>query len=189
MWKARVCSSSCSQWRRLTIVLSSLRQQWCFDAVSCMGTVHRATVCSGVRSGCSGYIMVLSMLLLWQRRWRQQLRHSILVVAAPSFSKCSVNVVAASAGGWLALAAARVRSGDASRSCSAACDSTAALEAAAEALCTRGGCTLVHRMQWQCGGCLCLWMARARSGSCSQWRRLTIVLSSLRQHCGVGGSS
>ena len=196
MWKARACSSSCSQWRRLTIVLSSLRQQWCVDAVGCVGTVHiatvcsgvrsgcsgcimvvsmlalwqrrwwqqlrhsalvvaadavgcmgsvhRATVCSGVRSGCSGCIMVLSMLVLWQRRWRQQLRHSALVVAAPSCSKCSGNVVAASAGRRLALAAARARSGDASRSRSAACDSNGvSMLWAAWAVCTERQCALV----------------------------------------------
>ena len=57
----------------------------------------------------------------------------------------------------------------------------AALVAAAEALCAHGGCTVVQRMQWQCSGCLCLCMARTRSSSCSQWRRTTIALSSLRQ--------
>ena len=66
--------------------------------------------------------MVLSILVLWQRRWWQQLRHSALMVAAPSCSKGSGNVVVASAGGRLTLAAARARSGDASRSCSAAYD-------------------------------------------------------------------
>ena len=122
-WMARACSGSCLHWRRLTIVLSSLRQQWCVDAVGCMGSVHRATVLSGARYGCRGCIMVLSMLGLRQRLWRQQLRHAALVVAAPSGSECSGNVVAASAGGRLALAAARARSDDASRSCSSACDS------------------------------------------------------------------
>ena len=45
---------------------------------------------------------------------------------------------------------------------------TVALMMAAEALCTQGGCTLVHRMQWQCGGCCCSWMARTRTSSCLQ---------------------
>ena len=199
LWKARTRSSSSSQWRRLTIVLSSLRRQWCFDAVGCRSIVHRATVCSGMRYGCNGCIMVLSMLALWQRRWRQQLRHLALVVAAPSCSECSGIVVAASAGGRLALAVARACSGDSSRSCSAACSRNgismlwavwalcharavaAVLVAAAEALYTRGGCTLVQQMQWQCGSCLCWSTARTRSSSCSQWRRLTIALSSLQQ--------
>ena len=39
---------------------------------------------------------------------------------------------------------------------------------AAEALCTQGDCTLVHRMQWQCGGCCCSWMARTCTISCLQ---------------------
>ena len=45
---------------------------------------------------------------------------------------------------------------------------TVALMMAAEALCTQGGCTLVHRMQWQCGGCCCSWMARTCTISCLQ---------------------
>jgi len=43
-----------------------------------------------------------------------------------------------------------------------------ALMMAAEALCTQGDCTLVHRMQWQCSGCCCSWMARTRTSSCLQ---------------------
>ena len=144
MSKARTHSSSCSQWRRLTIVLSSLRQQWCVDAVGCMGSMQRATVCSGARYGCRECIMVLSMLALCQRRLRQQLRHSTLVVAALSCSKCSGNVVAASAGRRLALAAARARSGDASQSRSAACDSNGvSMLWAAWAVCTERQCALV----------------------------------------------
>ena len=115
------------------------------DAVGCMGSVHRATVCSGARHGCSRCIMVLSMLALWQRHWRQQLSLLALVVATPSCSKCSGNAVSSSACGRLALAAARARSGDASRSCSAACDSNGvSMLWAAWAVCTKRQCALVR---------------------------------------------
>ena len=132
----------------------------CTECIMGMGSVHRATVCSGVRSGYSGCIMVLSMLALWQRRWWQQLRHSALMVAAPSCSKGSGNVVVASAGGRLTLAAARARSGDASRSCSAACDSNGvSMLWAAWAVCTERQCALVCDMDsvdasW-CSSCSC----------------------------------
>ncbi len=88
------------------IVLSSLRQQLCYDAVCWQGTVHRATTCALVLLEEMGAAQQWQIADGWpSQAWMQSMHHRAQHARA----------------------------------------ATAVLMAAAEALCTQGGCTLVHR--------------------------------------------